>query len=274
MTTLAVPAVPVTMGAHDAHTREFGPFRLTDAWFEPHDTLDRHIHDRVTFAVMLEGSFDLVIGGRRLSCTPGTVFTEPVGDPHTNHMGRAGARVMALQPDPADFPSSCVRFLDRVNHLESRALHRLAGRLAHELRTPDDLTPLEAQAVAFEMLAAGARLGRASAQDKGPPAWLTRIVERMHDGFRGGLSLEELAREAGVHPAHVARMFRRWYRTSPGAYLRTLRIQWAAGQLSGDESLSAVALRAGFADQAHFTRAFRRHWGVPPGRYRAERKGS
>lgn len=263
------------MGAQAARTWEFGPFRLTEARFGAGDVLDRHTHDRVTFAVMLSGSFDLEIAGRTLDCPAGTVFTEPVEDAHRNRIGTAGARVMVLQPDPAAFPAPCRRFLDRVNHFRSPALQRLGGRLAHELRNADDLTPLEGQALALEMLAIAARLERSNARGRVPPAWLVRLVERMHDEFRSGLSLDDLAREAGLHPAHVARVFRQWFRTSPGAYMRGLRIEWAANELvAGREPLSALALRAGFADQAHFTRPFRRHWGVPPGRYRAERKRS
>jgi AraC family transcriptional regulator len=48
-----------------------------------------------------------------------------------------------------------------------------------------------------------------------------------------------------------------------------LRLEWAAARLSEERSLAQIALEAGFADQSHFTRAFRRHFGVTPGRYRA-----
>jgi transcriptional regulator GlxA family with amidase domain len=75
-----------------------------------------------------------------------------------------------------------------------------------------------------------------------------------------------------VHPAHLTRVFRRYHGTSPGQYLRRLRLEWAADRLlTGPDPVSRVALQAGFADQAHFTRAFTRRWGLPPGRYRASR---
>ena len=48
-----------------------------------------------------------------------------------------------------------------------------------------------------------------------------------------------------------------------GEYARSLRLEWAASRLALDDaSLAQVALEAGFADQSHFTRAFRRHAGV------------
>ena len=73
----------------------------------------------------------------------------------------------------------------------------------------------------------------------------------------------------GVHPAHLARCFKREYGQTVGEYARALRLEWAAEQLALDDaSLAEIALGAGFADQSHFTRAFRQHAGVTPGRYR------
>jgi AraC family transcriptional regulator len=262
--------VPVTMGARHARESEAGPFRLTDARFPAGERLDRHSHDRVTFAVMLEGSFDLLIGGRRLACPAGTVFTEPAGESHANQIGTLGAHVVVTQPDPAlDLPRPCARLLDGIGHFESAAITRLGRRLGRELSRPDDLTPLESQALVFEMLALAGRLDRDGARGA-PPAWLRRVEALIHDRFRECLHVTDLAREAGVHPAHLARAFRARLGTSPGQYLRRLRLEWAAERLSGgNDPVSRVALQAGFADQAHFTRCFRRHWGTTPARYRA-----
>lgn len=268
-------AVPVSLGARDAREVDYGPFRFTTAAFPPGEVLERHTHDRVTFAVMLDGSFDLLIRGRRLGCPPSTVLTEPAGEAHANDMGTRGARVLVTQPDPAaDFPVPCARLLDRVNHFESVAIRRLAERLARELATPDDVTPLETQALALEMLAVAARFERARSLHASPPTWLCRVEELIHDRFREPLTIEALAEAAGVHPAHLSRVFRARHGTSPGRYLRRLRLEWAAERLArGTDSVSQVAFQAGFADQAHFTHAFRRHWGAPPGRYRASRAG-
>ncbi|HUF67939.1 MAG TPA: AraC family transcriptional regulator [Longimicrobiales bacterium] len=268
--------VPVTMGARDAREHEFGPWHLIDARFPAGERLERHTHERVTFAVMLAGSFDLLIGGKRLSCLPGTVFTEPAGEVHANAIGSGGAHVLVMQPDPAaEFPRTCAHLLDRVSHFDSAAIARLGRRMARELSRPDDLTPLECQALALEMLARAGRLEQARVRSGNAPAWLERVASLIHDRFREPVSIDDLASEAGVHPAHLTRVFRDRYGTSPGQYVRRLRLEWAAERLcSGKEPLSRVALQAGFADQAHFTSAFKRHWGLPPGRYRALRRGS
>jgi AraC family transcriptional regulator len=73
----------------------------------------------------------------------------------------------------------------------------------------------------------------------------------------------------GVHPCHLAHTFRSHYGESIGSYIRKLRITWAIGQLGGEEqSISQIAANAGFCDQAHFTREFRKQVGVTPAAYR------
>jgi AraC family transcriptional regulator len=101
-----------------------------------------------------------------------------------------------------------------------------------------------------------------------------RARERLRDAPADGVSIAAIAAEAGVHPVHLARMFRACYGTSPGSYARRVRLDRAAERLAAtDVPLAEVATDAGFADQSHFTRAFRRHTGLPPGRYRRRMRG-
>jgi AraC family transcriptional regulator len=86
--------------------------------------------------------------------------------------------------------------------------------------------------------------------------------------------LDEVAEVAGVHPMHLARLFRERYGYSMGEFVRRRRIAWACEQLtSADAKLSAIALTAGFADQAHFTRTFRRITGCTPSWYKKHASG-
>ena len=85
------------------------------------------------------------------------------------------------------------------------------------------------------------------------------------------LRLADIATEVGVHPVHLARVFRLSYGTPVGAYARGLRLTWAAARLrdSGD-GIAQIALEAGFFDQSHFTRAFKQHFGSTPLAYRRD----
>jgi AraC family transcriptional regulator len=108
-------------------------------------------------------------------------------------------------------------------------------------------------------------------RQRGPP-WLTRATAFLQCHYRNGLSMDEVAEVAGVHPAHLAAVFRRVHRVSLGQYVRRLRVTWAAEQLlATDAPIAAVALEAGFSDQAHLTRWFRRETGFTPAAYRRSR---
>jgi AraC family transcriptional regulator len=122
--------------------------------------------------------------------------------------------------------------------------------------------------VAFELLAELFRIGE-TALSRRPPGWLRIVRDLLHDRFQEELSLEEIAAAAGVHPAHLARVFRSHHGCSVGDYLRGLRVEFACRQLSStDAALIDVALSAGFADQSHFTRCFKQATGLTPGQFR------
>lgn len=274
-------AVPVSMGSPEFVRREVGPFLFTDAWFPPGASLPPHVHDRATFATILEGSFDLVftsptIRHRRRPCPPGTVFTEPVGERHANLVSEFGARAVVIQPDPGaeQLLRPCAPMLDRINHFSHGGIELRARRLRRELAHPDDVTPLALEALALEMLAAATRLDPEERRAGDRPRWLLEARDYVHAHFREAPRIADVGEAVGIHPSHLARVFRREYGVPLGRYVRRLRIAWAADQLvESDASLSTIAYRAGFADQSHFTRRFRRATGMTPGAYRQRRRG-
>lgn len=142
----------------------------------------------------------------------------------------------------------------------------LARRIAVELRAQDLGWSLATEGLVLQLIAGTSRDAARGAR----LPWLRNARDLLHEGvpeIPG--SLTELAGAVGVHPAHLARCFRREYGQTVGEYARALRLEWAAEQLALDDApLAEIALRAGFADQSHFTRAFRQHAGITPGRYR------
>ena len=102
------------------------------------------------------------------------------------------------------------------------------------------------------------------------PRHVKRACSLLQERIAHPWSLSELAFEAGVHPMHLARAFRRYTGESIGQALRRLRVERASRLLvETSSSLAEIATASGFADQAHLTRVFRRHTAVTPARYRA-----
>jgi AraC family transcriptional regulator len=262
-------SVPVTMGSPEFRSLELDGFGVIEAWFPPAEVLPRHTHDRPCVAVMMDGSFDLRLTGKQYDCTPASVFTEPAGETHANYMGRSGAHVVVIQPDPThqELLGPFADLLERASHHHHAGIMDRASRLARELGRPDDLSSLAAEGIVLEMLVSLARMD--TVKPSRPPRWLLRAQELLHARFAEPIQFQEVAREVGVHPAHLARGFRIHFRLSMGNYVRRLRLDWAARELiESDASLAAVALSAGFSDQSHFTRFFKRYVGQTPNAYR------
>lgn len=84
-------------------------------------------------------------------------------------------------------------------------------------------------------------------------------------------SLEELAAMAGFSPYHFHRIFRAMAGETLGSYVRRLRLERAARQLrSSSQSITEIALTAGYATPAAFSKAFKQHFAVTPSTIRQE----
>jgi AraC family transcriptional regulator len=267
---MATHYVPVHMGSPRFEVVDVGGFRITDAWFPPGEVLPPHVHERPIFAIMVSGSFEDVFDTRTHECTPATVFTEPAGERHANLIQRLGAHVVVVQPDPTttDRLRPASRLWEEIVCFRHGAVADRARRLSREVRLPDSVSPIAIEALILEMVALAARLKPEQIPAR-PPAWLARAREIVHARFRENFRIEEVAALVEIHPAHLARTFRDHFHMPLGTYIRRLRVEWAAEQIAaGRESLSSIAVRAGFADQSHLTREFRTHLGLTPGRYR------
>jgi AraC family transcriptional regulator len=95
-------------------------------------------------------------------------------------------------------------------------------------------------------------------------AWLTRVEEQLAADFRKSLGLAGLAKSVGVHPVHLARMFRRRHGHSVTEHIQRLRVHDAVKQILAGDSIGSAALDAGFADQFHFTRTLKARFGYCP----------
>ncbi len=263
--------VPIHHGSPRFHEREVGSFRITDVGFGPRSRIEPHHHDRPNIGVMLGGSFDLSFGGRGYNCVPGALFVEPAGETHCNCMGCRGARVIAVQPDPeaVELEGPFAGILERPSASRDPHAVHLGRRIARECRAGDEFSTLMIEGLSLELLALAGRTGTRDAP-RSPPVWLRRVEERLCDAGSRPVRLADLAREAGVHAAHVAREFRARNGRSLGGFLLERRLEWAARELSRSQRpLVEIALEAGFADQSHFTRRFREYAGVTPARFRA-----
>jgi len=81
------------------------------------------------------------------------------------------------------------------------------------------------------------------------------------------LSLEDICMASGLSRSYLIRAFRQRFGLTPHGYLVDQRVQLARAYLRKGRAIAEVALAAGFADQAHLQRAFKKHLAATPGHY-------
>lgn len=243
---------------------------LTELHHRARRSFPRHSHEHTYFCLLLAGGYAEEIAGRSVPQRPMTVAFHPAGIEHRDEVGEGGARFFGVEVG--------TRWIERLREEAKAPLDFatlgagdgvwLSARLHRELWRREESSPLVIEGLVLELLAAVCRelrpLGRR------PPGWVARIEELLREGFRESWTLDGLAAEAGVHPVHLSRAFRRFHGRTPGEYLLDLRVRHVCERLADpDIPLADLALEAGFADQSHCTRVFKRLTGTTPGAFRA-----
>jgi AraC-like DNA-binding protein len=104
-----------------------------------------------------------------------------------------------------------------------------------------------------------------------PPArHLLRAKDLADSRFSDPLTVADMARAAGLSPAHFSRAFRRTFGESPHVYLLTRRLERAASMLrTTDRSVADICMAVGLTSVGSFTTSFTRLFGKSPTLYRA-----
>ena len=248
-----------------------GALRLTESFYPAGQANADHTHADTSLVFGLAGVLTQRHGAVSGDLRPGRWLVLPHGVEHSDRVGPAGCGCLfltlrapdALELSPSGSALGTPAFLD-----DARA-SGIGLRLQRELWIDDRFQLLALEGLALELIA---EVGRIRAPDAPPRARrLARVREVLHARVLAPPSVRELAALVDLQPAYLAREFSRVFGSTIAAYARGLRVQWAAREIAGsDRPIAAIAFEAGFVDQSHLTRVFRRTLGVTPGRYRAE----
>jgi AraC family transcriptional regulator len=238
-------------------------------------TIPRHAHTMAGFCLVIDGQYEERYAARTLACSARTVTFSPAGEEHSNVFAAARSHCLTV-----DVPESWV---DRLESNRARlrepfetqggTLAWLTERLLPEVQDGDDSGHLIIEGLVLELLGHAARN---AAQATGPhvsPA-IRRTYDLLRANYRHTVTLGDLASATDRHPAYIATAFRQAYGETVGDCLRRLRVEHASRELAqSDMPLVEVALSAGFGNQSHLTRAFRRATGLTPAAYRRRQRG-
>jgi AraC-like DNA-binding protein len=270
-----LPGVTEEVADYRRHPTQPG-VDLLSARFVTH-RFSRHTHETYTLALIESGVEEFEHDRSLLRAAPGQVA---LLDPEVVHSGHAGVpegwRYHVLYPavgvvgDVAaelgvtgtpHFPATVVD--DPAAARLLRTVHASAARGDALAASSALRTALTAILLRHASPAAGSTRGTSPPAD--PPADVARAL--LHERLTDPPTLEELADAVGAGPFALLRAFRTAYGLPPHAYLTNLRVRRAREMLDAGVRPAEVAVRAGFTDQPHLTRHFKRVVGVPPGAY-------
>ena len=248
-----------------AAATEVSGVRLTDLSHPNPRRVPLHSHERSFVCLLLRGRYREEAGRLEVEYAPGTLAFHPSGFEHVDEIGPGGGAFFLVE-----YAEECLESLRGENRGGNRCPGRrdslaLALDLLREHRLRSSGVAVEA--AALELLAACVQTP--PPREPPRPRWLARVEERLREELETPPALAVLAADAGVHPVHLARVFRRHRGESIGRHVRRMKVQRVLERLPDTEcSLAEIALEAGFTDQSHLTRVFRELTGQPPGAVR------
>jgi AraC-like DNA-binding protein len=260
--------------------RDLGsPFDALTATYFTH-AFARHIHEGFAIGIIERGAESYYYRGQIEHAPAGSMVVVQPGELHTGEavtlaegwsyrmiypsaelLARAAQEVTGAAHGIPYFPHSVIR--DPELFAQFQQMHLL---LEH---APD---PLERETQLLWLLSRLVRRHAAGnptlSRLQDVPQALQHAVDFLHSRYADSISLEQLAQTVYLSPFHLSRLFREHLGVPPHTYLNQIRVRQAQHLLRQGVSVADVAVRVGFADQAHFSKAFKRILGVSPGQYR------
>ncbi len=233
----------------------------------------RHWHDTFSIGLISRGRCNYMNRTTAVEASAGTVVLMNPGDVHACnpfHDEPWSYRMLYI-----DVPWIC-ETRSAAGFTPFAAIATTQPELYHGLNCLfDTLTDPHAEhlekqsaAVSFvEMVHRRLGCGR-STRDKRAPR-LERAAGFIRQNCTRTLRLEEICAEANLSASHLIRAFKEAHGLTPHAYQLNCRIEFCRSQLRAGHSIADVALAAGFSDQAHLQRSFKKLVAATPGQYRA-----
>jgi len=234
-----------------------------------HPTLvPSHEHSYPYVAVLLKGRYREAYRRGEAHFTPFTAVFHPANTQHACFLNERGCQFFTLELETSWMDSMHIGVLaNSVFDWHGESILWQMLRLLREFRDRETRFRLTIEGLILEILAG---LGGERQLGSRLPFHRWKLLEeKVHESFRESIRTRDLASAAGIHPVHVARLFRLKTGVTPGEYLQHLRAQCACRLMQDRErSLGEIASESGFADQSHMNRILKRLVHCPPGNFR------
>lgn len=162
---------------------------------------------------------------------------------------------------------------------ENRGLMAVLEQLFAAMREPTDGCKLFVQGCLYQFLGFVIRdklydqSGTIARRNRNQQTSLKNAITYIEENYAGHISLDDLARAAGMNRKYFCSFFHNMTHRTPVEYLNGYRIERACEQLlNTDLTVAEIAGRCGFSDVSYFTKTFHRYMGITPLNCRKKRQ--
>ena len=229
-------------------------------------SIPKHQHSASYLCIVLSGGYTQH-ALKEFNCSRGALVTHPQGHVHSNLFGDAVTRCanVYVDTDWLDEPT-LRRLLDDYRCIDLGNNNSAVARLERTLGERDAGSRLAIAGAVFDLISRAVQLKSSSIGQ----SRINKVRDLIAADPINVPTLASLGDIAGIHPAHLSRVFRKETGETPIGFARRLRIEQGDRLLRGESTIAQIAIQTGFYDQAHFARHFRRQFGMSPVQRRAQ----
>ncbi len=242
----------------------------------------KHAHEEYSLGVTLQGRQDFFCQNSFHKSASGNVLLFNPEDVHDGHSGGEQAlkyKMLYIHPDEFSPLFKALGYQQqsilRLNQpvVDNPILRHQILRLSSTLQQSNYST-MEFEAGLFQiaqsLVAISGSLELGTQSSKRVDKLLLRARDYILASLEHNISIDDIAQVATMSKFHFIRQFRQQFGITPHQYVLSCRVNLARRIIESGKSLNQAAFEAGFADDSHLNRHFKRIYGLTPKRFQKQ----
>lgn len=248
-------------------SQTFRNFAISRVRYALHSTTPPHTNENALLGFVLDGAYSKDIGRKnKLYLESGSFFFIGAGQYQADDFGPTTDCLLV------DCTPTFIRRLpvgkERTMCLSDGEFVSLHAQLRKELKYGDACCEILCESLLLKAFGTAVRRRQELKRPK-CPAWLIEFRNALEAHAHTRLRIANIAKQIDVHPIHAHQMFKKFFKCTPGEFVRYKRVELAKAQLAGSKlSVDSISGTAGFCDRSHFARVFVKTVGMSPTEYR------
>lgn len=248
-------------------SQTFRNFAISTVRYASHSTTPPHTNENALLGFVLNGAYSKDVGRKnKLYLESGSFFFIGAGQYQADDFGPT-TDCLLVDCTPAFIGRLPIGKERTISLLDSEFIS-LQAQIRKELKRGDAFCEILCESIVLRALGTAARRCQDVKRPK-CPVWLLEFRNALEAHSHEPLRIGDVAEQMDVHPIHAHQVFKRFFKCTPGEFVRRKRIELAMNQLAHTElSVDAIAYASGFCDRSHLARIFTRAVGMSPAEYR------